>query len=313
MGGVGGMPPLQTRCELMGNDPRVAGIKPEEIATLNGADFVSGDVASYHWSLQVEDCDAIVQDAQFLLKGADQQIVQFQPSRPSIYHLTLEATGVRGDKVSCNLGVPVIGVGLRVELCWDTSTTTDLDLYLHTPFDREPWFDPTSGSIEFGLTNTTCNTSNATAVLRGEPRVNWGFADSKLEACNTPSFDGFLNVGRCSNPRASDDNNQSISNGTTERMQLDNPGDGRVFRVMAQNFTNLPAQPHVFVYCNGERAGSFDAPTFPPNFVAQNPGPFGVMWRAADVTTFVDAAGKVTCRAEAVTDRPALSINDISY
>jgi hypothetical protein len=29
-------------------------------------------------------------------------------------------------------------------------------------------------------------------------------------------------------------------------------------------------------------------------------GVFGVMWRAVDVTTLVDAAGRVSCRAAAV-------------
>src|SRR6187402_2878778 len=61
--------PLVMRCELEGDDARVAGIKPDQIATLDGADFVSGDVKSYRWKLHKEDCDAVVQDAQFTLEG----------------------------------------------------------------------------------------------------------------------------------------------------------------------------------------------------------------------------------------------------
>jgi hypothetical protein len=304
-------PALSTRCELVGDDPRVAGIKPDEVASLDGANFVVGDVRSYHWTLQEEDCDAVVPDAQFTLQGANSQIVKFQPSRPAFYHFTLEVVGVLGDRASCKLEVPVKGVGLRVELCWDTSTSTDLDLYLHTPFNREPWFTPGAGSVQEGLDNTTCNTSNATAELREPTRVDWGYADSALGACNTPAFQDFLTNGRCPNPRAADDNNQSIANGTTERMQLDNPLNGQTFRAMVQNFNNFSAHPHLYVYCGGERAGAFDGPSTPPAFKADNPGTFGVMWRATDITTVVDAAGQVSCNAAPVMEAP--TINDSRF
>jgi hypothetical protein len=299
---VGGMnvggAPLAMRCELEGNDARVAGIKPDELATLDGAQFVTGNVKSYHWALQKEDCDAVVPDAEFTLEGENERVVKFQPSRPAFYHFTLQATDFAGNMASCKLEVPVEGVGMRVELCWDTSTTTDLDLYLHNPSDQAAWFAPGADGIDEGLNNTTCNTSNGVAELRnGHARVDWGYADSPLSACNTPSFDGFVPSGRCPNPRAADDNNQEIATGTTERMQLDNPRSGETFRVMVQNFSNAPARPHIFVYCGGEKAASFDAPPTPSNFVSPNPGTFGVMWRAADVTTFIDETGKTWCKA----------------
>jgi hypothetical protein len=302
-----------TNCQLVGDDPRVAGIKPDEIASLDGADFVVGDVKSYHWTVQMEDCDAVVKDAQFKLEGVDSRVVKFQPSRPGFYHFTLQVTGLGGDQSSCKLEVPVAGAGMRVELCWDTSTTTDLDLYLHTPFNREPWFARGSESVESGIDGTTCNTSNAAAMLRGGlSRVNWGYADSPLNACNTPSFEDFLGGGRCPNPRAADDNNQDIATGTTERMQLDNPSSRQRFRVMVQNFSNLPAQPHVFVYCGGQRAAAFDAPSMPANFVSSRATTYGVMWRVADITTTVDAVGKVSCDAAPVVDR-ALTIDDSTF
>jgi hypothetical protein len=305
--------PLQMHCELEGNDARVAGIKPDERATLDGADFVVGQVKSYRWKLQKDDCDAVVKDAEFELEGANARVVTFQPSHPAFYHFTLEATDFFGQKASCQLEVPVEGIGMRVELCWDTSTTTDLDLYLHDPFDREPWLTPGSVSVDQGLNNTTCNTSNAVANLRyGQERVNWLYPDSPLSACNTPAFDGFLSSGRCPNPRAADDNNQSIANGTTERMQLDNPLNGQTFRVMVQNFSNGVAHPHVFVYCGGQKAAAFDAPSLPPNFVSPNPGSFGTMWRPADITTAVDAAGKVSCNALPVTPN-AVTNDDLSF
>jgi len=295
----------------VGDDPRVAGIRPDEVASLDADDFVRGDVKSYHWSVRTEDCDAVVQNAEFLLEGADSRVVKFQPSRPSFYHFTLEVTGVGGDRASCNLEVPVEGVGMRVELCWDTSTTTDLDLYLHTPFGHAPWFSG-GDNVLTGLNAFTCNTSNCTAVLRDEPRVDWGYADSPLGACSTPSFEEFLELGRCPNPRAAEDNNQDIATGTTERMQLDNPREGETFRVMAQNFSNTPAQPHVFVYCGGQRAGAFDAPALPADFVGIPEGGFGLMWRAADIVTHVDAAGTVSCDAAPVSSN-ALTVDNPQF
>ena len=313
-GGSGGAsiqpPPLRTNCQLSGDDPRVAGIKPDQLATLDGADFVIGDVKSYHWTVQMEDCDGVVPNPQFILRGSDQRVLTFQPSRPAFYHFTLDVTGVAGDRTSCKLEVPVQGVGMRVELCWDTSTSTDLDLYLHTPFDREPWFSRGSQEPRTGLNSTTCNTSNGVAIPRSNlPRVDWGYADSPLSACNTPAFEEFLTIGRCPNPRAASDNNQMIATGTTERMQLDNPSNGQTFRVMVQNFNNRPARPHVFVYCGGQRSAAFDAPSMASNFVANTDLGFHFMWRAADITTNVDTAGKVSCRAAPVSGA-AVTIND---
>src|SRR6185369_16427877 len=101
--------------------------------------------------------------------------------------------------------------------------------------------------------------------------------------------------------------------GTTERMQLDNPGTGQHFRVMVQNFNNLPARPHVFVYCGGQKAGTFDAPSTPAKFQINGGGVYGLMWRATDITTNVDAAGKVSCSTAPVSDRNAVTIDDPTF
>lgn len=316
-GGVAGGP-IRTRCTLAPDDPRVAGIRPDQVVTLDGADFVEGDVVSYRWTLKAEDCDAVVQNAEFILKGVATQVVRFQPSRPAPYHFALEVTGRGGDHATCDLEVPVEGVGLRTELCWDTSTSADIDLYLHTPLNTAPWFRPGSSQVEDGLDGTTCNTSNSSWVLRGEPRVDWGYPDSPLEACNTPSFQGFLGIGRCPNPRASLDNNSSMpgmtgTTGTTERMQIDSPLEGQRFRVMAQNFNNAPAKPRLFVYCSGERAGAFEAPANPLNFQDPAPRGFGLMWRIADIGTRRDARGKTLCSVTPVLDRPPISFDDPTF
>jgi len=309
--GAGGAPPVSLACKLPGEQTTDA-IELDQVATLDANDFVLGAVASYRWTLEPEDCDAVVPNAEFILEGASARRVKFQPSRPSIYHFTLDVVGRLGAMASCKLAVPVKGVGLRVELCWDTSTTTDLDLYLHTPYDQAPWFSPQSTGVLNGLTATTCNTSNCSADLRGLDRVDWSYADSPLDGCGAPGFTGFVGLGRCPNPRAADDNNQQIASGTTERVQLDNPNDGETFRVAVQNFNDQPAHPHVFVYCGGSKVSAFEPPPMPVDFVGGTFSTWGLVWRAADVTAHVDGAGEVSCSASSVPGK-AITLDGYQY
>jgi hypothetical protein len=65
---------------------------------------------------------------------------------------------------------------------------------------------------------------------------------------------------------------------------------------MVHNYGNEPAEPHVFVYCGGKKVGEASPPSSPPRFVSDAPGIFGVMWRAADVTTHVaSSSGRTEC------------------
>lgn len=280
-------------CPTTLDDPRLPLVEPERQTVIDGSQFVEGVARSFRWTVEEEDCDAIVPSEGYVLKGANTAKVAFQPSRPAPYKLKLEVTGVRGEHESCELRVPVRGRGMRFELCWDTSTLTDLDLYLHTPFDTLPWLSPSASGVVDGINGTTCNLANCTADLRfKKPRTNWGYADSPLSACDAgPAAPQFRAKGICPNPRAGLDNNQDLAEGTAERIQLDNPKHGQRFRVMVQNFDNGAATPHVFAYCAGQRAGAVEAPNDPPLFRAANPGRFGVMWRAFEVVPQVDGAG----------------------
>lgn len=290
-------PPLELDCPTSNDDPRLPHIEPEGITELDARAFVIGGARSLRWSLVEEDCEAIVPRAGYLLSDPSEPVARFQPSRPSPYRFRLQVVGLNGEMKSCEFTLPVQGRGMRVELCWDTSTSTDLDLYVHTPLNQAAWFSPGTFDVIAGIDATTCNGANCTAELRfGKERPMWGYPDSPLSACAAgPNAADFKALGRCPNPRAGDDNNQQIASGTTERVQLDNPRSGERFRVMAQNFNNGEAAPHVFVYCGGERAGFADPPAQPPRFRGDSAFGFGVMWRALDVTTSVDANGRTTC------------------
>ena len=316
----GGAPPrVEFHCDVAPNDPRVAGIRPHDVATLDADWFVTGPVRTYRWTLVNEDCDAIVPNTEYVLDGVESRVVQFRPSRPSNYSFKLEVTSIDGQNASCMVTVPVQGTGLRVELCWDTSTSTDLDLYVHNPFDFAPWFDVSQGFVpENTISPRTCTPSNCSATDRPYLRPDWGYPEASLDACRSPPFEGFLGKGFCPNPRASDDNNQDIAIGTAERVQLDNPGEGQVFRVMVQNFNNLPAKPNVFVYCGRERVDALVPPPSPRNFICADTEKclenFRLMWRATDITTHVAPSGEISCTtAPAKPQSRVITINDPTY
>ena len=305
--------PLQMRCELEGNDARVAGIQPDELAKLDGADFVVGDVKSYRWTLQKDDCDAVVKDAEFELAGANARVVTFQPSHPAFYHFTLEATDSRGRKASCKLEVPVEGVGMRVELCWDTSTTTDLDLFTAQSVRSRAVVDPRlarnrRGLEQHHLQHVQRGGGAALRTAAGELGLR-RLAPQRVQHASVRRLSARWSLPQPARGRRQ----QSIDCHRYDRADAARqPADGQTFRVMVQNFSNQAARPHVFVYCGGQKAAAFDAPAAPPNFVSANPGTFGVMWRAADVTTKVDAAGNVSCNALPVSSN-AVTVDDLTF
>jgi hypothetical protein len=215
----------------------------------------------------------------------------------------------------------VAASGLRVEACWDTSTTTDLDLYLHTPRNHEPFFTPTAFEVIDAFTPATCNAANCTPDLRfSAERADFGYPDSPLEACDAgPSAAGFRALGRCPNPRSGADDNQKDATGASEIIQLDAPLDGDTFRVMMQNFDNGPARPKIFVYCAGQRVAELDAPAQPASFVTPDPEVFGVMWRAADIVTHT-SLGQLSCSVSPLAlvrgtppYGPYVTVNDPNY
>jgi hypothetical protein len=302
------VPELELECPTSIDDDRLPyGFVGDELA-IDGGLFVTGDVAAWNYGVVAEKCDEILPSPRYTLLDPTSQVTRFRPARPGSYHMVLTVTAPGGGRESCEFELPVQGRGLRVELCWDTSTSTDLDLYLHEPNDEAPWFPLDAISVNQGVrASPSCNGVNCTATYRDDfdtaYSVDWGYPDSPLDFCDPFSSEaGFYDLGFCPNPRASTDNNQRLVSGTAEVVQLDNPGDQDRFRIMVQNFSNLSADPRVYVYC-GRAEAVFYSPGTPPGFVA--PGDLGglfrigAMWRPGDVETWVDGDGTtVGCLVE---------------
>ena len=221
----------------------------------------------------------------------------FRPTLSGDYRVTLDVVTGTGEHLTCSWIVHIAGPGLRVELCWDTSTTVDLDLYLHDPRNTMAWFDSSASPLNT-TNNNSCNWSNCEAELRGtRGRVDWGYMRSPLSNCeNGPHGAEWRALGYCANPRLDIDNNLSKTSGVPENANVDTPRNAERFRVMVENFTGTAARPIVNVYCGGHlRATLGAAPTPLPDFTGpRGSTSVGAMWRAADVVTDVNAAGETT-------------------
>jgi hypothetical protein len=309
-------------CPTNSSDPRVTGFSAGVMRSLDVVDFALGQVSSTRWTVHLDDCDAVLPTPSFVTEGTDEGELLLTPGRPGTYRLTLEVNAGTARADQCDFDVPVAGRGLRVDLCWDTSTSVDLDLYVHTPLNQNPYYDTNASLVPLeliaALTSDTCNPANCTAFPSGFLPV-FGYEDSPLDFCAAgPSANDFLGSGRCPNPRSGRDNNQEESTGTAEIVQIDSPRFGEQLRVMVQNFDNLPARPQVFVYCGGERQAALELPGAPEGFVTdQLPLP-GVLWRVVDITPGEGPGGILRCSVAPLEHpeapgAPFVTVNDVSY
>jgi hypothetical protein len=102
-------------------------------------------------------------------------------------------------------------------------------------------------------------------------------------------------VGQCANPRLDIDNNLEEGIGVPENINIDQPVNGETYRVMVHNFSGGLARPIVNIYCGGELKATLGAaPNQVPNFQGNSIFSIGAMWRALDVTTWVDESGETT-------------------
>jgi len=316
--GGGGMPVLN--CPTGPNDPRLSGFQPGLTGALDVADFVSGGPVEARWTVGLLDCDAVLPTPSFTAIGTEEPVLLLTPGRPGLYAMTLEATSELGLLGTCAFEFYVAGRGIRVDLCWDESTTVDLDLYVHTPLNQNPYY--VGGplypySLSSYVTVDTCNPINCGAFVSYE-RPAFGYSDSPLDFCVAgPAAQDYLDWGFCPNPRSGRDNNQSAATGSAEVVQIDNPRAGDVLRVMVQNFDNLPATPHLFAYCSNQAAVAVTLPGEPWDLTtSQEPLP-GVLWRAVDIVA-QDVNGAVGCsfsvpHLPGTDDLPYITVNDVSY
>lgn len=295
-------------CEIQcpsGDDPRVPVGAPFTNYMLRGGDFYRGNARSWNWSIQGGPCDQIAPRlVSFDLLDANSQTATFFPRLSGDYTVRLRVVTESGQTRTCVWIVHIEGPGIRVEMCYPESESVDLDLFVHRPGSMTAWY-PRPSDV-FRPTGDACGWHNCEATIRGMsgiggglvPRANWGYPQSPLAECeNGPQGAQWRTLRGCSNPRLDIDNNLAEGTGVPENINIDQPNNGEVFRVMVHNFSGQLARPLVNIYCSGRRQATFGAPPDEVRgFEAARMGnsDVGAMWRVADVRAIVNG-GRTSC------------------
>jgi hypothetical protein len=253
---------------------------------IDGTQLVHGEVTQWSWAVDGGSCDELFvregKPATFTVKDASGPQLTFQPGASGDYNVRMTAMLASGETASCTLPVHVAGVGLRVELCWDDTGTSSLDLHLHAPHTTTPWYP----------------INHSDACDFAAPAPDWGYAASPLSECeNGPGGEDWRAVGACKNPRLDLDNWLDVSR--PENIYVDVPEDGATYRAMASYSVGVGARtPITNVYCQGHLVASFGrGPEIVPGFDTPSDGS---TWRVADITTHVDASGVTRCDVAAL-------------
>lgn len=250
-----------------------------------GGTFVTEAVESWNWTVVGGLCDelhkALGAAPSYTLAGQVTQSLTFTPTQPGDYTISVTITFTDQTTVTCAFTVHVAGVGLRVELCWDTEGQSDLDLHLHRPGSTTNWLGVGN--------NDECGYPNCGAMVTSA-RANWNYANTSLGAGCGSSWN---TLGYCPNPRLESDN--VSTKGRVELIVIDAPSDTSTYRILTQYYSgSLVTHPVVNIYCGGHLAETYGAAadvvtTFTSGGTANRP-----LWRVADVTTTV-VGGVTTC------------------
>ena len=233
--------------------------------------FDDADTATWEWTLSQGPCDIVLNKVNSFVKGGktleevgdvntdngtastvvsgvgmSQFKVKFRLS--GSYNLHLKVTRENGEVYECEWVIRVVSDGLRIELCWDTTGPTDVDLHLGKTGQTTGW--DTSGA------KGDCYYSNM--------GPDWGYA-------KTANYDknGNWNTSM-NNPRLDMDNITTV--GEPENINVDNPVEGDTFRVMVRHydFDASNTHPVINVYCGGTLKATYGVDPQVANFNSRN-------------------------------------------
>jgi hypothetical protein len=267
-----------------GDDPRVPTGRPFATYTLDGALFYPGAATMWQWHIVGGPCDQLLwatsNHVSFNVNGsagdtldATGQMLTFDPTLSGDYTVTLTVTTATGEIFTCTFLIKIRAPGFRAELCWDTSGTSDLDLWLHDPANMGDWVVPTN--------DDTCayyNCRNGGPAVVGIPAIDWGYTDSTGSGCREPATGGV-----CHNPRLDIDNINRP--GIPENINVDNPRNNDRFRVAVNYYgpmnARTPVHPMVNIYCGGALRATYGGAMAG-----------GVLYGAAPLANFDHAGGR---------------------
>lgn len=176
------------------------------------------------------------------------------------YLLHLKVTRQNGEVYECSWIIRVVSEGLRIELCWDTTGSVDLDLHLAKEGTTTSWTGSnSSGACYYG------NCKNDKHPL------DWEYP-------NTMNYDTNGNWKNMYNPRLDIDN--ISQEGIPENINLDNPNDGDTFRIGVNYYGNSTTTTHpvINVYCGGTLKSTFGVEPQVSGFNGKSK-----LWKVAEV------------------------------
>jgi hypothetical protein len=282
---------------------------------IDGTQFYTGGALAWSWTVEGGPCDKMLWSTSSKttyklngtanvtnVAGATTSGLTFYPTLSGDYTVTM-TVGTSGGPLTCTFIVHIKGPGVRTELCWDKTGSTDIDLHLHRSGTTTPWFT-TDGTSSGSANPDDCYYMNCRASDYSSPDATtpaWGYAHTSVDNCKGAPDDGstWTSLGYCASPRLDVDN--ITTPGKPENTNVDDPNNGDKFRVMVHYYggSTTTVHPMVNIYCGGKIKGTYGAdPDFVTNF--NKPGSYGngsggSMWRVVDVTAQVSGGDTTGC------------------
>ena len=205
--------------------------------------FNDSSTATWEWSLTRGPCDLVLGTTNFFVKGATTEAglagdgtrtttvsgtglswfkVKFLLS--GSYKLHLKVTRTNGEVYECEWILRVVSNGLRVELCWDTASSVDIDLHMGKNSVTTGW---NAAGVTSNLSECYWYNCDTSRTYRGTD-PDWDYA-------NTMNYDPSTETEKSMpNPRLDLDNRGEGLK--PENINLDNPKDGDIFRVLVHHY-----------------------------------------------------------------------------
>jgi hypothetical protein len=127
---------VELACPAPGSLPDGA---PFENYVIDGTQFYGGAVATWQWDVTGGPCDRLFTTTTspvvqtFTLTGANGPTLTLRPTLSGDYTVHVRITTPDGTVYECTFIVHIAGPGLRVEMCSNRTSSTDIDLHVHRP------------------------------------------------------------------------------------------------------------------------------------------------------------------------------------
>ena len=254
--------------------------------------FNDADTATWEWTLSKGPCDIVLDKTSFAVKGANNETdlagtgsntttasgvgmkffkVNFTLS--GSYRLHLKVTRGNGEVYECEWILKVVSQGFRVELCWDTTGSVDLDLHLAKVDTTNSWKNNTACYYQNCKGDPTASSGGSS----GGSAYNWNLSGWEYPTTGNYNRDGVW-VSNLKNPRLDIDNISTV--GVPENINLDNPLDIDTFRIGVNYYSDKTTETHpvVNIYCGGTLKATFGVAPQVSGFNGKNK-----LWKVAEV------------------------------